>query len=295
MDVLYRQLELGLLETNGDVLQITPLGQSALSAGRAPTRCRETLKLLVDPTGNVLDATRIRHTGRRHGDLRHGAQPEVTVALVQNFVTGQREWREKDAVVTDVSGERFEQRAVTHGAQALLDLDTRTWRNVLLDRGGQPSPALNTLTTQVDWPEVFDLSVAPDGQPELWDIYAEGALLEEAARRQARGLVEGVQRRLHVVGWDLTGQGTHAYARALMRAPGLRITAELAQGTADWEKLKAQFGGRVSVKTVPSRVARLVTDDQELQATPAWIPMTEKGLYGQTITVARLAAVATTG
>ncbi len=294
MDVLYRQLELGLLETAGGALQLTAPGQDALTLGRAPTRCRETLKLLVDPAGTVVDATRVRHTGRRHADLRHGAQPEVTVARVQDFVNGQREWRERDAIVTDVSADRLEQRMVTHGAHALLDLDARVWRNVLLDRGGQPSEELDALAARVDWPELLDLGPAPAGQPPLWEVYAEGAMLEEDARRRARDLVEGAQRRLHVVGWDLTGQGTHAYARALGRVPGLRVTAELAQVTDDWEKLRAQFGARVTVKAGPSRAARLVADDQELRAARTWVPMKEKGLQGRTITVAHVGAVSLT-
>lgn len=292
MDVLYRQLEFGLLETTGGTLQLTSLGREALTLGRAPTRCRETLKLLVDPAGNVMDATRVRHSGRRQGDLRHGAPPEVTVARVQDFVNGQREWREKNAVVTDLSGERLEQQMVTHGGQARLDLDARAWRNVLLDRGGQPSAELEPLVARVDWPALLDLGSAPAGQPALWSMYSEGALLEEDARRRARDLVEGAGRRLHLVGWDLTGQGTHAYARALGRVPGLRVTAELAQVTDDWEKLKAQFGARVTVKAVPGQVARLVADDLELQATPAWVPMKEGGTTGQTVTVARVAPAA---
>lgn len=286
MDVIYQQMERGLLDTDGGQLNLTALGQTALSVGRAPTRVIETIKLLVDPSGCVLDATRVRHSARRRGDLQHEPEPRVSVDMLQAFVTAQPEWREKDAVVTDADGEKFEQ-LVVHTAHAQLDLDSRVWCNVILDRSGQPSAGLQSLVSQVNWVEEMKLGPPPTGQPVLWDVYAEGALLETDARRAARNLVEGAQHLVQVSGWDLTGQGTHPYAHALTRVPGLRVSAELAEVTADWDKLAAQFGARVTVRTVPSQVASLVVDDQTLRATPAWVPMQERGTQGRTVTLAQ--------
>lgn len=273
------------------MLQLTSLGQAALTVGRAPTRSWETLKLLIDPAGAVVDGTRIKHTARRHGDLRHGARPELQVSQIQDFVSGQREWREKDAVVTDMDGERLEQRMVMHGCRAVLDLDLQEWRNVLLDRGGQPSVPLNCLVAQVDWTKTFDLVPASGGQPDFWILYTEGMLLDEEVRRQARKLVEGAHHSLHVVGWDLTGQGVHAYSHSLEHHPELRLTANLVQVTDDWEKLKSQFGARVTLKKTPNSTAILTSDDQELRTTSIWVPMPTNKAYGKTLIVATTTAL----
>lgn len=292
MDVLYRQLELGLLETSDGVLQLTSLGETALKVGRAPTRSWETFKLLIDPAGAIVDGTRIKHTARRHGDLRHGARPELQVSQIQDFVSDQREWREKNAVVTDMDSERLEQRMVMHGCRAVVDLDLQEWRNVILDRGGQPSAPLNCLVEKVDWEKAFDLIPAPAGQPDFWSLFAEGMLLDEEVRRQARKLIDCAHHSLHVVGWDLTGQGTHAYSHSLDHHPELRLTADLTRVTDDWEKLRSQFGARVTLKETPRSTAILTSDDQELRATSTWVPMPPNKAYGQTLIVATSTALA---
>lgn len=281
MDVIYRQLELGLLETNGGVLQLTSLGQTALTVGRAPIRSWEMLKLLIDPAGTIVDGTRIKHTARRHGDLRHGTRPELQISRIQDFVSSQRQWREKDAVVTDMDSERLEQRMVMHGCRAVLDFDVQEWRNVILDRGGQPSAPLNSLVAQVNWVEALDLVPAPAGQPDFWSFFTEGMLLEEDVRRQARELVDSARQSLRVIGWDLTGQGTHAYNQSLKQHPGLRLTADLVRITDDWEKLKSQFGKRVTLNTIPSPTAKLTADNQELCATSVWAPMPPRKRMGR--------------
>lgn len=285
--VFYRLLELGLLETDAGRLALTMPGLEALQAGQARTLRRELMRLLVDPEGRVLEARRVQHSGRRRGDMAAGASIQLDVSRLQEFVDSVPNLRAADATVVEVRMEGQEVRLVRHRVQARLDLEARTWHNVVLDRGGQPSPALGALAARLDWKTVLELSGRSPERADLWTLDLEDAFLADEVTRQARKLTGEARRSLEVRGADLCGEGAGRYEDLLRARPELRLVVGIPDPSDEWKALSRAFGRRVSLRPAEGLNPVLVADDQRLEVTSGWVGM-DNGRTGREVLVGRL-------